>query len=97
MSRTDDAAVAAAENPFVPEHAVEQWERRGGWTGDSPGHVTILNAWRRGEPVADHRYDADEVRFDARDEMVLLRRGGAIVTVIDGRTAWRAELPGEVA
>lgn len=78
----------------VPDHAVEMWVKRGGRVQyDRRARATVVEVWRRGHEVAEHRFEADEVRHDPESGMVLLFRDGVVKTAIAERTAsHRADL-----
>jgi hypothetical protein len=69
--------------PEPTEHAKERWHER----ALCPGFCGLRDAWRDGAPIPieETTLDGDGARYHGPTETVLIRRRGAIVTVLDAR------------
>lgn len=78
----------------VTDHAAERWHER----TESPGIGPIV-AWNESERRDISELSGDEIRYHRATETLLVRKGTALVTVIDVNTArpnLQREIYGEV-
>lgn len=69
--------------PVPTDHAQTQWTMR---TGQYPP-PDLVDVWDRSRPVPDtHDLDADEVRYDAESDILLVRKDKSITTVVHIQT-----------
>lgn len=74
--------------PYVTDHAVEQWIKRGGPYGDGLVWRQIWLAYHHGVRLENHGLDRpDEVRYDPEVDMVIIRVGTEIKTVYRGKAS----------
>jgi hypothetical protein len=83
------------EDPSATRHAERRWRQRATYAGE----YQPSEAWHDGAPIpiTETSLEGDGARYHAPTETVLIRRDGAIVTVLDAlegkgrRAAWNAE------
>lgn len=76
----------------VSDHAFEQWCRRAPPIVGDYTKADVEEAWHRGRPVPNHRhyrFVCDEARVDPETELVLLRHGDRVSTVIGAVTGYQ--------
>ncbi|WP_018259357.1 hypothetical protein [Halomicrobium katesii] len=78
----------------ITDHAHERWAER----ADRSGVGGPRTAWHEGKPITvPHGLTADEVRYHAASETVLVQIDGSIVTVIDADGTCKPRLRGALA
>lgn len=71
--------------PEPSRHANNRWVQY----ADPDADIQI--AWESALPLADHGFHGDEVRYDPKYDVILVRKDSAITTVVDHNetTRWK--------